>query len=127
MDNEKMFELMSKMYSEMQNGFKRIDERFEKLETKVGNLEVKVDKLEVKVDNNTVLLEQANHNIKLLSEGHENIVVQMESKFAELENTIEENYSLHDKAIKEVSKTASKGEKAYNTLEGLTKSFSAES
>ncbi|QCX32442.1 hypothetical protein FDN13_01305 [Caloramator sp. E03] len=46
MDNEKLFELMTKMYSElqstkteMQNGFKEVKERLEKVENAVTGLE----------------------------------------------------------------------------------------
>lgn len=39
MENEKLFELMSKMYGEMQSGFKRVDERLDILESRVTIIE----------------------------------------------------------------------------------------
>lgn len=54
MENEKLFELMEKMYIEMQSGFSKVNERFEDLEKKV--------------DKNTILLEKARADIKLIAE-----------------------------------------------------------
>lgn len=54
MHNETVFELISKMYSEMQEGYKKINKI--------------LDKIESKLENNTVLLEDANVNIKTLAE-----------------------------------------------------------
>ncbi|MEG0772875.1 hypothetical protein [Clostridium sp.] len=54
MDNDKIFDLISKMYCEMQEGFKKVNKR--------------LDKIESKLENNTVLLENANANIKTLAE-----------------------------------------------------------
>lgn len=46
MENEKLFELMTKMYSEMQEGFKKSDKRFDNLEGRFDNLEGRFDNLE---------------------------------------------------------------------------------
>lgn len=45
MENEKLFELMTKMYAEMQEGFKKSDKRFDKLESDVGDLKSDVGTL----------------------------------------------------------------------------------
>lgn len=51
MENEKLFELMTKMYSEMQEGFKKSDKRFDNLEGRFDNLEGRFDNLEDRFDN----------------------------------------------------------------------------
>ena len=50
MENEKLFELMTKMYSEMQEGFKKSDKRFDNLEGRFDNLESDVKKIGAKID-----------------------------------------------------------------------------
>ncbi|MFL0197131.1 hypothetical protein ACJDU8_16430 [Clostridium sp. WILCCON 0269] len=102
MENDKIFELMTKMYTEMKEGFNKIDE------------------LEEKVNKNTLMLEKQGKDIQLLAEGHKNLSEQMDRKFEELNKTIDRNYSLHDRAIKEISKTSSKGEKAYDFIKELS-------
>lgn len=130
MEDNKMFELLTKMYAEMQNGFSgvnsrldKVELRLDKLELKVDNLETKVDNLETKLEQNTAMLEQSNYNIKLLAEGHQNIIEQMDIKFSELENTIVENYSLHDRAIKELAKSSGKGEEAFKYVQKIKQSL----
>lgn len=123
MENEKVFELMTKMYSEMQEGFKRVDDQFKKVDDQFKKVDERLEKLESKVDKNTMLLEKTNHNVKLLAEGHENIVEQMNIKFEELEDTISANYSLHDKAIKELAKSSAKGEEAYKYIQKIKQSL----
>ena len=57
MNDDKMFEFMTKMYSEMQEGFKDIKnndkihtERFDNLENRLDSLENEVKKIGVKID-----------------------------------------------------------------------------
>ncbi len=50
MDNEKIYEFMTRMYGEMQQGFNRLDNRMDKLEGRFDKLEGRFDKLESKVD-----------------------------------------------------------------------------
>mgnify|MGYP000896134609 FL=1 len=106
MENDKIFELMTKMYAEMQNGFESVNKE-------IGDLDKKVDK-------NTLMLENQEKNIQLLSEGHKNLSEQMDRKFEEVNKTIDRNYSLHDRAIKDISQTSSKGEKAYDFIKELS-------
>lgn len=49
MENDKLFDLMSKMYGEMQNGFKSVNNRLDKLETRMDSLEKNQVKLENEV------------------------------------------------------------------------------
>lgn len=53
MENEQLFELMTKMYGEMQEGFKRVDERFERVDERLD-----------KIDNRTIVIEE-DHGKKL--------------------------------------------------------------
>ncbi len=67
MENDKLFDLMSKMYGEMQNGFKSVNNRLDKLETRMDNFEVRMDSLE----KNQVKLENEVHEgFKTLYDGY---------------------------------------------------------
>lgn len=81
MENEKLFELMSKMYGEMQNGFKRVDER-------LGNLENKVDGLESRV---TIIEQDHGKKLDLLLDGYK--------QNAEKIDRIESEVSKHEEII----------------------------
>lgn len=98
MENEKIFELMTKMYAEMQSGFKRVDERFEKLEDKV-------DKLEVKVEKNTMLLEKTNADIKLMVEVQESFKEQLGRAKNEEGKTLYERLDIIELAVTTTSKS----------------------
>ena len=60
MENEKVFELMTKMYSEMQNGFNNVNERFEEVNKRFDKVETKLSKIE-----NTVTNIEHDHGQKL--------------------------------------------------------------
>lgn len=60
MNNDKLFELMTKMYSDMQTGFKGVNERIDGLDEKVENLNKRMGSLE-----NTVLKIEQEHGNKL--------------------------------------------------------------
>lgn len=60
MDNEKIFELMTKMYAEMQEGFNKVNKKIDGLENEVSNL-----KSETSVIKNTVLKIENEHGKKL--------------------------------------------------------------
>lgn len=120
MENDKIFELMTKMYAEMKEGFNKIDERFNGIDKRIDGIDKRTDTLAEKLDKNTLMLEKQGKDIQLLAEGHKNLSEQMERKFEELNKTIDKNYSLHDRAIKEISKTSSKGEKAYDFIKDLS-------
>ena len=57
MENEKVFSLLEKIYAEVQET---------KEEVKKAN--TRIDSLEFKVDKNTMLLERANENTKIIAE-----------------------------------------------------------
>lgn len=127
MQDDKIFDLMAKMYTEMQQGFKKIDERFtgvdgqiDGIDKKMDGLEKRMNGLEEKVANNSVMFEKRGKDIQLLVEGQKNLSEQMDRKFAEVNKTIEDNYTLHDRAIKNISKTSVKGEKAYDFIKELS-------
>ncbi|SFF91622.1 hypothetical protein SAMN04488501_103179 [Clostridium homopropionicum] len=89
------------------------------METKVDNLDTRIDNLETKVDNNTILLEKAHSDIKLLAEGHENLVRAIEKQGEKIMEVIDKNYSLHDIAIKELSRDINKGKEAYTYIQSI--------
>lgn len=113
MEEDKIFDLMTKMYAEMQNGFKGVNERINSVESRLGSVEIEVKK-------NSLMLEKQGQDIQLLAEGHKNLSENMDYKFAEVNETIERNYTLHDRAIKNISKTSVKGEKAYDFIKDLS-------
>lgn len=43
MEDDKMFELMTKMYAEMENGFKNVNERIDGLENKVDKTNITIE------------------------------------------------------------------------------------
>lgn len=49
MEDDKLFDLMSKMYSEMQDGFKGVNDRIDRLENRMDKLEKNQVKLENEV------------------------------------------------------------------------------
>ena len=84
MENDKLFELMTKMYAEMQEGFKDVKselqshgERFNKIESKMTKIDIKLEELDTKVD--------------LSLEGHKTNTEQL--------NRIEEEVSKHQDFI----------------------------
>ena len=111
---------MAKMYTEMQQGFKKIDERFTGVDGQIDGIDKRMNGLEEKVANNSVMFEKRGKDIQLLVEGQKNLSEQMDRKFAEVNKTIEDNYTLHDRAIKNISKTSVKGEKAYDFIKELS-------
>ena len=120
MQEDKIFDLMTKMYAEMQNGFKGVNERIDSVENRLDSVEGRLESVEVEVKKNSVMLEKQGEDIRLLAEGHKNLSENMDRKFAEVNETIERNYTLHDRAIKNISKTSVKGEKAYDFIKDLS-------
>ncbi|WP_368489273.1 hypothetical protein [Clostridium sp. BJN0013] len=127
MEEDKVFDLMTKMYAEMQNGFKGVNEKIDSVESRLGSVESRMDSVEgrlssveVGVKKNSVMLEKRGGDIQLLVEWQKNLSEQMDRKFAEVNETIERNYTLHDRAIKNISKTSTKGEKAYDFIKDLS-------
>ncbi|MGL5677619.1 MAG: hypothetical protein ACRDDX_14515 [Cellulosilyticaceae bacterium] len=51
MNNDQMFELMTKMYSEMQEGFKGMKQQLTNVETRVENIETRVENIETRLEN----------------------------------------------------------------------------
>lgn len=60
LDNEKIFEFITKMYSEMQEGFNKVNKKIDGLENEVSNL-----KSETSAIKNTVLKIEDEHGKKL--------------------------------------------------------------
>lgn len=90
--------------SKIENLLAQILENQISMKDSISSLNNKVDNLETKVDKNTILLEKAQNDIKLLAEGHTNLVEHTNSKFKVLEKKIDDNYSLHNEAIKKLAK-----------------------
>lgn len=88
MDNEKIFELMTKMYSEMQEGFNKVNKKIAGLENEVSNL-----KTETKVIKKTVLKIEDEHGKKLdaLFDGYKQNSEQLQR--------IEDEVSKHEEVI----------------------------
>jgi len=120
MEEDKVFDLMTKMYAEMQNGFKGVNEKIDSVESRMDSVEGRLSSVEVGVKKNSVMLEKRGGDIQLLVEWQKNLSEQMDRKFAEVNETIERNYTLHDRAIKNISKTSTKGEKAYDFIKDLS-------
>lgn len=84
MENDKIFELMTKMYAEMQEGFKQSNKRFDKLESDVNTLKSDVKKMDIK-------LEELDKKVDLSLEGHKTNVEQL--------TRIEKEVSKHEEII----------------------------
>lgn len=70
MENEKIFELMTKMYSEMQHGFKSVREEMNDIKGDVSTLKEDVSELKNKVRKIDIKLEEVDKKIDLSIEGH---------------------------------------------------------
>ncbi|WP_294378691.1 hypothetical protein [uncultured Clostridium sp.] len=66
--------------------------------------EMKIDKLEQKINKNTLLLEKATDNIKLLAEGQETIVNQIGTSSDESNNTLNNRLEVIELATRSISK-----------------------
>ena len=53
MENDKVFDLLTKLYSEMQNGFKEVNNRLDRVEERLDRVEERLNK----VENNQVTME----------------------------------------------------------------------
>lgn len=84
MENDKIFELMTKMYAEMQEGFKQSNKRFDKLESDVNTLKSDVKKMDIK-------LEELDKKVDLSLEGHKTNIEQL--------TRIEKEVSKHEEII----------------------------
>lgn len=51
MENDKLFEFMTKMYSEMKEGFSKIDDRFNDVDDRFNKLENEVSKIKLTIEN----------------------------------------------------------------------------
>lgn len=60
MENDKLFDLMTKIYSDMQTGFKSVNERMDGLDERMDSLDERMGSLE-----NTVLKIEQEHGDKL--------------------------------------------------------------
>jgi predicted nuclease with TOPRIM domain len=67
MDNEKLYELITKMYAEMQNGFKHVDERFTSVDERFTSVDERFDSIEgeIKSVKETVCKIEVEHGQKL--------------------------------------------------------------
>lgn len=50
MENEKLFEFMTKMYTEMKEGFKEVNKRLDNVETDLSDIKKRVIKAEVNLE-----------------------------------------------------------------------------
>ncbi|MCK9217115.1 MAG: hypothetical protein M0P77_04240 [Firmicutes bacterium] len=102
MENEQLFEFMTKMYSDMKEGFKKVDDKFEKIDERFEKIDERFEKIEedlaavkkeVKTINNTVVRIEVEHGEKLsaLFDGYK----QNSDKL----DRIEEKVSTHDDFI----------------------------
>lgn len=115
MNEDKMFEFMTKMYSEMQEGFKDIKtegkvhtERFNKLENKLDTIEIEVKKIGARIDGKLIPTNEA------LLDGYKNNsehITIIDDKIDRLQidvNTITMKVSYNDSRIIEISKDIKK-------------------
>ena len=88
MEDEKLFELMTKMYSEMQEGFKQVNNRIDKVDGRIDKVDERIDKLE----KTTTKMEQE-HGQKLdaLFDGYKQNSEQL--------NRIEDEVAKHEEVI----------------------------
>lgn len=92
MEDDKMFDLMTKMYSEMQKGFKGVNERIDGVDTRINGLEKRIDGLENKVDKTNITIENdIKPKIEALFDGYK----QNSDKL----DRIEKQVSKHDEFI----------------------------
>lgn len=66
--------------------------------------EMKIDKLEQQINKNTLLLEKATDNIKLLAEGQETIINQIGTSSNENTDTLNNRLEIIELATKSISK-----------------------
>lgn len=84
MENEKIFELMTKMYAEMQEGFKDVKSELKSHGKRLDNMESRMTKIDIK-------LEELDKKVDLSLEGHKTNTEKL--------NRIEEEVSKHEEII----------------------------
>ncbi len=94
---KEIFELMTKMYNEMQKGFANVNSRLDKVESEIKDMKSEITK-------NSLLIEKANDNIKLLAEGQETIINQIGTSSDESSTTINNRLEVIELATKSTSK-----------------------
>lgn len=71
MDNEKIFELMTKMYSEMQEGFNKVNKRFDSVDKRIDATDKRIDGLENQVKKTNLTIENGvNPKLDALFDGY---------------------------------------------------------
>lgn len=88
LENDKLFELMSKMYGEMQDGFKNVDKRFEDVDKRFEEIDNKLDRIESRV---TIIEEDHGKKLDMLFDGYK--------QNSEKLNRIEKEVSKHEEII----------------------------
>lgn len=94
--NNDLFELITSMYSNMQEGFSSVNKRLDNLENRIDNLEKQVNK-------NTLTLEGARDDIKLLAEGQSTISNQLGKSSAESSKSINDRLEVIELAVTDTS------------------------
>ena len=67
MEDEKLFEFMTKMYSEMQEGFKQVNNKIDKVDGRIDKVDGRIDKIDGRIDKleKTVFKMEQEHGQKL--------------------------------------------------------------
>lgn len=94
MENDKLFDLMTKMYSEMQEMNKRL-----------GNVETDVKDLKTDTVKNSILLEKVDSNVKLLAEGQESFRTQIGRNDADDKRSINDRLDVIELAVTSTSRS----------------------
>jgi len=108
--DDKVFEMMEKIYSELisfkteVNGkFEEVNGKFEEVNGKFEEVNGKIDEVNKKADKNTILLEKANDNMKILAEVQQNHFEINERQHKEMTEINKEKLELLKAAIKNIS------------------------
>lgn len=107
MNEDKMFELMTKMYSDLTNrldkiendqreGFQHVNDRFDKVEDRLDKVENRLDKVEITI-------EDMNGRIKKLAEVQQNHYEENQRNHEQIVEMLTQRLDIQDKAIKSIS------------------------
>ncbi|KOF56789.1 hypothetical protein AGR56_08970 [Clostridium sp. DMHC 10] len=91
MENDKIFELMTKMYAEMHEGFKDVKNELKSHGKRLDKIESKMDSMESRMTKIDIKLEELDKKVDLSLEGHKTNVEQL--------NRIEKEVSKHEDFI----------------------------